>query len=109
MPETVLVAIIGGAQAVIIAFVGVLNARIGRVSKDSAATRAQVENDHSTNLREEADDRHKETRGLLHGLARDIGGIRQELRQGHERMQGHDERIMALEQLEMTNPRFRKK
>lgn len=37
--------------------------------------RAQVENSHTTNLREELDDRHKETRDLITGIQKDVGRL----------------------------------
>lgn len=81
MTEPVLIALIGCAQAVTVAFVGVLSVRIGKVRRDTTATREQVVNDHTTNFREENDSRHNETRGWFRELRRDVGGIRQDIRQ----------------------------
>lgn len=80
MTDPVIVALIGGAQAVIVAFVGVLAVRIGRVRRDTTATRAQVVNDHSTNFRDESDNRHRETLALFREVRRDIGGLRGDMR-----------------------------
>lgn len=46
-----------------------------RTRHDARAARAQVENGHSTNLREELDERHEETRGWFRGLARVVAGL----------------------------------
>lgn len=80
MSESVVIALIGCAQAVTVAIVGVLAVVIGKVRRDTTATREQVVNDHSTNLREENDGRHAETAGWFRELRRDLGGIREEIR-----------------------------
>lgn len=60
MTEGLAVAIVGSIATVLVAVITVfgtlINNKLGRV-------RAQVENSHSTNLREELDERHNETRG----------------------------------------------
>lgn len=81
MTDAVLIALIGCAQAVTVAFVGVLTVRMGKVRRDTTATREQVVNDHSTNFRDENDSRHAETRGWFRELRRDVGGIRKDIRQ----------------------------
>jgi hypothetical protein len=71
---------------------------IGAMKADAAATRDQVQNSHGTNLRDDVDKvlggvddllagqrRHDE---LLRAHARDIGGLRQEIR--HERAERLD-------------------
>lgn len=98
MSEGVVVALIAAGQAVTLGLIGLLSARLGQVKKDaaaartnSAAARVQVENDHSTNMREENDSRHRETKGWIDELrravtgqfatvTRDIGGLREEIR-----------------------------
>ena len=97
--------LITAGQAITLALIGLIGIRLGRVKnevgqvkadaaaarKNSAAAREQVENDHDTNLREENDSRHKETKGWIDGIrrdmarqfstvGRDIGGLREELR-----------------------------
>lgn len=98
MPEAVMVALIGAAQAITLALLGMVASRlgkvkndVGRVKSDAAAARWQVENTHDTNLREENDSRHAETKRWIDGLqksvtdqlrnvGKDIGGIREEIR-----------------------------
>lgn len=48
--------------------------------KDVKDVKHEVKNDHSANLRVESDNRHEETLKILNDVRRDIGGIRQELR-----------------------------
>lgn len=48
--------------------------------KDVKDVKHEVKNDHSTNFRVESDNRHEETLKILNDVRRDIGGIRQELR-----------------------------
>lgn len=80
MSDPVLISIVGCIQAVTVAIVGVLAVRIGKVRRDTTATREQVVNDHTTNLREENDGRHAETASWFKELRRDLGGIREEIR-----------------------------
>ncbi|WP_341934711.1 hypothetical protein MRBLWO14_000283 [Microbacterium sp. LWO14-1.2] len=87
MSEAVLIALIGGVQAVTLGVLGILAKRVGSVRRDTsavredtAATREQVVNHHTTNLRVENDSRHAETAGWFREIRRDIGGIREELR-----------------------------
>ncbi|QMU97857.1 hypothetical protein FVO59_12045 [Microbacterium esteraromaticum] len=116
MSEGVLITIITAGQAIVLALLGIVATRLGKVRTtvgavqtdvarvkadasaartNSAAARVQVENDHSTNMREENDERHRETKRWIDDLratftgeirvlrkevGADIGGIRQELR-----------------------------
>ena len=72
--------------------------------KDVKDVKHEVKNDHSTNLRVENDSRHAETLKLLSEVKKDIGGIRQELRDDrrsvsdrfdvvHNALAEHSERI----------------
>lgn len=72
--------------------------------KDVKDVKHEVKNDHSTNLRVENDSRHAETLKLFYEVRRDIGGIRQELRDDrrsvsdrfdvvHDALSEHSERI----------------
>jgi len=105
--EPVLIALIGCTQAVLVALVSVLAVRVGRVQRDAAATREQVVNDHSTNMREENDTRHNETRSWFRDLRRDIGGIREELRGLRSTDRALDKRIQQLEEIEITEGKNR--
>lgn len=80
MSEAVLIALIGGVQAVTLGVLGILAKRVGNVRRDTTATREQVVNHHETNFREENDSRHDETRGWFRELRRDVGGIREDIR-----------------------------
>lgn len=87
MTEGLAVAIVSSIGGVLVAVVGVfgalINAKLGRV-------RAQVENDHSTNLREELDHRHNETRGWF-------AAIWNRLDQGDRRFDNLDARLRIIE------------
>ncbi len=72
--------------------------------KDVKDVKHEVKNDHSANLRVENDSRHAETLKLFADVRRDIGGIRQELRDDrrsvsdrfdvvHNALAEHSERI----------------
>lgn len=102
MSDPVIVALIGCAQAVTVAFVGVLAVRIGKVRRDTTATREHVVNDHTTNFRDENDSRHDETRGWFHELRRDVGGIREEIRGLRRDDRAIAERVARIE--ERGNP-----
>lgn len=85
MPTEILVALISALGAVAAATVAAVasvraNRKIDVVKRDAAAVRNQVENSHDTNLRVEADARHKETLDLFAGVSKDIGGLRSEMR-----------------------------
>ncbi|QOC24404.1 hypothetical protein IC744_14055 [Microbacterium hominis] len=58
---------------------------------------SQVENDHSTNLREEADERHNENTTTLRTIVRDIGGIRGDIRALRDDLTHERDRIDDLE------------
>lgn len=47
-------------------------------AKDAREARVQVKNSHSTNLREEQDERHEATMSALTELARDVRGLRED-------------------------------
>lgn len=72
--------------------------------KDVKDVKHEVKNDHTTNFRVENDSRHAETLKLFADVRRDIGGIRQELRDDrrsvsdrfdvvHSSLSEHSERI----------------
>lgn len=69
-----------------ITLTALVNQRVGRVAKDARSSRAQLENDHqadpslTSNLREDMDEKHAESMGLMKTITKDIGGIRAELR-----------------------------
>ncbi len=72
--------------------------KLEHVKRDAAATREQVQNNHSTNFREELDERHAEvTRGQeriyrhLEGVSSDVRGIRKDIGR-------IDDRVHDLEQ-----------
>lgn len=95
-----LIAVLAGVQAVMVAAIGAGALSLRKVRADTVATREQVVNHHpeSPNFREESDGRHAETLALFREVRRDIGGIRSDLR-------AIGGRLSTLEELEITNPR----
>ena len=100
MSDPVLISIVGCIQAVTVAIVGVLAVRIGKVRRDTTATREHVVNDHSTNFRDENDSRHAETAGWFRELRRDVGGIREEIRGLRRDDRALDRRVTKIEDKE---------
>ena len=49
---------------------------LAEIGKDAKEARIQVKNSHSTNLREEQDERHETTVAALREIARDVRGLR---------------------------------
>lgn len=56
----------------------VFKSKLAEIGKDAKEARVQVKNSHSTNLREEQDERHIATKELLKELGRDVRGLREE-------------------------------
>ena len=85
MSETVLLAIIGGVVTVLTAIIGKISIDVGRTKKDAKSAaddareaRIQVKNSHTTNLREEGDERHAELVEKITELGKDVAGLRQD-------------------------------
>lgn len=98
MSDLVVIALITAVQAVTLAVLGILAKRVGNVRRDTTATREQVVNDHTTNLREENDGRHAETAAWFRELRRDLGGIREDIRgirSDHRALSGRVDRIQT--------------
>lgn len=89
-----------GVTAILVALIGagVLSTR-RRIKR----VQAQVENDHTTNMREEADERHTENTTTLQTIVRDIGGIRGDLRALRSDLTHERDRIDDLE--DTINPK----
>lgn len=75
MTEPVVLQAITTVGVIIVAWLG--NRKLNGIRDDSAVARAQTENDHANadypNLRDEL----TATRGLIHGLGRQLGGLEQ--------------------------------
>lgn len=77
MSDVVLVGIITGLFGLIVVIVqGRTSIRLKRLELDTRATREQVVNGHSTNMREEQDERHDENKQLLERIVDDLGRVR---------------------------------
>lgn len=91
MIEVIVAAISASALVVVAVINGGLRRRVKSIQ-------GQVQNDHSTNLREELDDRHDETRDWFKDLRRDIGGLRAEIRDVRAEQRAQSTRIYTIEQ-----------
>jgi Mg2+/citrate symporter len=75
MTEQTTIALIGSAGLVLAAFMSVIIAMLNRTRQHARATRDQVENSHTTNLREESDRRHSENTTRLVNLQVNVAHI----------------------------------
>jgi hypothetical protein len=83
----ILVATVGTVGLVVVAIVTPFAARVaGRIK----AVQEQVQNDHTTNLRDDMDGKHTENRGLLLAIQRDVAWVMRRLAE-------QDDRLDALE------------
>lgn len=101
--EGVLIELIGTlGMLTSVALTALVNRRVGRVERDTRSSRAQLENDHqmdplaTANLREDMDNKHRETltelrttRGDLHDLREDIRLLRAAGRSTDLRLDNH--------------------
>lgn len=111
MDRDVTLALIGAGQAIILAliaaagiFLGKVNGKVNKVREDSAVTRDQVANDHSTNLREEQDSRHQENTTTLDTIVKKLDTVQEQIGELfssdislHKRAQSNADRIWELE------------
>lgn len=65
MSESVLLGMLQSVSAIIVAIIGVWAIRTGTIRKDVAIIKGEVKNSHSTNLREEQDERHRDQMAAL--------------------------------------------
>lgn len=102
--EVQLIAQIGAVAVAVVSAIGlILVAIVNRTRQHTKAVRNQVENDHTTNFRDEQDVRHVELLtkfdGALEaiaGLGRSVGSIRDDLRQVRDELQGEREERLEL-------------
>ena len=91
--------------AVVAAVAAITSTAIANRGRQHAkAARVQVENNHSTNMREEGDERHEENKKLLNdvldrisGVKSDIRGLRRDVGRLYDADRTHEERIHELE------------
>ncbi|WP_295787524.1 hypothetical protein [uncultured Microbacterium sp.] len=112
--ERIIVQVISSAALVLAAVIPVqLSTRktVEKVAADTAVVRAEVKNSHTTNLREESDDRHTSVMDVLLELQRDQREMREEMRETRSDVRGlrrdggrQDDRLMRLEQAIFPTP-----
>lgn len=105
MSDGVLIAIVGAMQAIAVALIYAMQ-RGQR--KRTEAIRYEITNDHEQPLREDLDEKHTAVVRLIGTVAstaraavRDIGGIREDIRQLRKDLSHTDERV---DELERTRP-----
>lgn len=79
MTEAVIVQSITTLGIVLVAIIGAwlpLRSKLNTIGQDAKEAREQVKNSHTTNLREEGDERHAEITEALTELTRDVRGLR---------------------------------
>lgn len=83
MTETVIVALIGATQAILVALLVRQSSRMKGIERDARTTAAQTQNSHGTNLRDDLDE-HRDILGTILARLKDQGGavigIRKDLR-----------------------------
>lgn len=84
--EQVLIAIIAGPVASILAGLGWFARKIIAIHGDASAARFQVENDHETNLREDNDEKHAELKDAIAAIGE---SFELEIRAINTRLDGH--------------------
>lgn len=102
--EVAIIAQLGGVAVAIVTAIGlILVAIVNRTRQHSKAVRVQVENDHSTNFRDELDTRHTEILEKVDGamkaiaaLGKSVGSVRDDLRQVRDELQGEREDRLEL-------------
>lgn len=117
MSESLLIALVGAGQVIIVALLGTLGPillrRVKRVERDTRVVKGEVKNDHSTNLRVEQDTRHTQNTRKLNVIMRLLGNGAATLETMKEdiaylRKFGHENR-QRIEQIEEnTTPHPRK-
>lgn len=58
MSDEVIIALLSTLSAVIVAALGIISHDVKKVKKDAATSRAQTQNDHDINLRDDIDQKH---------------------------------------------------
>lgn len=102
--EVQLIAQIGAVAVAVVTVIGLIAVAIlNRTRQHAKAVRYQVENDHSTNLRDDADKYHGETAAKLDALVdavaslgRSVGSVRDDVRQVRDELQGEREDRLEL-------------
>jgi len=105
MSDAVAVALIGLLGTMITIILNArLNAKVNRVGRDARAARVQVENNHSTNMREEGDERHVENSTKLDTILEEIKSLRGSVSRLWQRT---DKQNDDIHELQLTQPRDR--
>lgn len=93
---------ITGVSLIAVAIITMITTLITRgklehVKRDAAITREQVQNSHTTNLREEQDERHQEVMRGIHRLDKQAEGTTADVRGIRKDIGRIDERVIHIE------------
>ena len=94
---SVIIALIGFVQALMLGVLGKIGIDSSQARKDSEITRKEVKNSHSTNLREDLDKQHEQVMTEIRGVRSDVKILNQrDLARGEE-LQDVREDIRSVE------------
>lgn len=96
MTPEIWIALIAAGASVVAAMIA------NRGRQHSKAARTQVENSHTSNLREESDDRHAEIMGAIQEVKTDQAGMKSDIRGIRRDIGRHSDQLRDLEK---TQPR----
>ena len=90
LDPSVQVALIGAAVTIVVTLLELFRRKLNTVEEHAKESRAQVQNSHKTNLRDDIDNLHDDVRQILTALERhggEISGLRKDMRvEREERM-----------------------
>lgn len=105
--ERIIVQVISGAALVLAASLPVLlstRKSVEKMAADTAIVRAEVKNSHTTNFREESDERHESLTDLLTEIRSEMREARSDIRGLRADGGRQDERIKRLEDAVLFHP-----
>src|SRR5699024_1923573 len=102
--DDIVLAIVGALQAVTVAGIGAYATIASRTAKHTREIRDQVSNDHSTNLRDELDERHSEVKISIGALATDMIRLRGDTRDNRDAIRAISYRMSNLETAHESGP-----
>lgn len=102
--DDVVLAIVGGLQAVTVAGIGAYATIASRTAKHTREIRDQVSNEHPTNLRDELDSRHTEVKTSIGALATDMIRLRGDTRDNRDAIRAISSRMGNLETAHESGP-----
>lgn len=75
--DPVIIALVSTIGAVIVAALGIISNDVKKVKKDAATSRAQTQNDHDINLRDDMDQKHAAVMAVLNSHGETLNSLQQ--------------------------------